>query len=155
MSLLGGEQSIRMWKAKVALLDRTDTEVTEILPFWLSFLSALAQVLQHLQVPDQKAIKYHSSIGKEVVKPTDEAKVKAKGMNNLGAWKSYRTLYFCQYECLTHCQRRWLRNVKKTRSESVHKIRGEKLLKANEDSQTAQSFPQRNTCADKTNPAVH
>lgn len=61
-------------------------EVTEILQatFCVSPLSTLVQVLQHLQVSEQKAVKYHSSIGKEVVKPTDDAKVKARGLSNLG-----------------------------------------------------------------------
>lgn len=51
----------------------------------LSVSHSLVQVFQHLQVSEQKAVKYHSGIGKEVVKPTDEAKFKAKGLDNLGA----------------------------------------------------------------------
>ena len=35
------------------------------------------------------------------------------------------------------------------------KEEGKKQLNLNEDGQTVHSFPQRNTCADKTNPAVH
>ncbi len=66
---------------------RTNAEVTEILPATLcvSLLSTPLQVFQHLQVSEQKAVKYHSGIGKEVVKPTDEAKFKAKGLDSLGA----------------------------------------------------------------------
>lgn len=64
-----------------------NAEVTEILPatLCLSPLPTLVQVFQHLQASQQKAVKYHSAIGKEVIKPTDEAKVEAKGLNNLGA----------------------------------------------------------------------
>lgn len=53
-----------------------NSEVTEILPaaFRVSLLSSLVQVFQHLQASEQKAVKYHSGIGKEVVKPTDDAK---------------------------------------------------------------------------------
>lgn len=66
---------------------RMNAEVTEILPaaFCLSRLSTVVQVPQHLQVSEQKAVKYRSGIGKEVVEPSDGAKFKAKGLNNLGA----------------------------------------------------------------------
>lgn len=54
-------------------------EATEIQPatLSLSLLLTLVQVLQHLQVSEQMAVKYHSSIGKEIVKPTNVAKLKS------------------------------------------------------------------------------
>lgn len=74
MELLGGLRLIRNKKAKVDLSVGMNAEVAEILPghslsLSLGFLSGLVQVFQHLQVPEQKAVKYHSGIGKEVVKP--------------------------------------------------------------------------------------
>lgn len=91
-----------------------NAEVTEILPatLCLSPLSTLVQVLQHLQVSEQKAVKYHSGIGKEVVKPTDEAKVKAKRFEQFRSLRVLQDTVFLSVRMLKATAREMIKKYK-------------------------------------------